>query len=86
MLDWKPGAAFGPTEIRDLRLALERACRALEFAFPNGDIDAPTREQLAIFILELAAAGEASPARLSAEALRSMPPFEAAHLVSVRAA
>jgi hypothetical protein len=59
-----------------LEEALDRACRALRFAFPDG-VDAGTQARLMGSILRAASRGERSPAGLSACALGQLPAFPA---------
>jgi hypothetical protein len=68
------GLMFTSLQIRAMQEALRRACAALAFAFP-ADVDEATRARLARHILASAGAGETDPARLSAAALRALPPL-----------
>jgi hypothetical protein len=71
-------AVFDQTDIAAMRKALHGACDALAFAFlMEGTVDSETRELLARSILEAARVGERNPGRLSALALRRLPPREA---------
>jgi hypothetical protein len=66
---------FTADDISRMRQALTRACAALAFAFPMGEVDSATRETLARAIIEVADAGETNPMRLSSEVLRKLPPL-----------
>jgi hypothetical protein len=69
---------YDQTDIAAMRKALDGACDALSFAFLiPGSVDLETREVLARHILADAALGERNPARLSAAALRQLPPRQA---------
>ena len=72
---------FGPQEIAAMRQALDKACRALNFAFSDG-IDASTRLQLARSIISHASAGELRALTLCALALRDLAPKEACYVRS----
>jgi hypothetical protein len=74
MLHSVKGLMFTSMQIRAMQEALRRACAALAFAFPGG-VDAATRARLARHILAGAGGGETDPARLSAAALRALPPL-----------
>jgi hypothetical protein len=71
-------AVFDRSDIAAMRKALDGACDALAFAFIiEGSVDIGTREALARHIIEHATRGERNPGRLSAEALRKLPPGQA---------
>ena len=59
-----------------LEQALDRACDALAFAFPDG-VDASTQAHLMGSIRRAASRGERSPASLSAWALGQLPALSA---------
>jgi hypothetical protein len=69
------GLMFTSLQIRSMQEALRRACAALAFAFPAGAVDDRTKTRLARHILASTAGGEGDPARLSAIALRALPPL-----------
>jgi hypothetical protein len=58
-------AAFDPSAVRAMSIALEEVCRALQV---NGDQRA--REAMAVRIIELARRGERDPGRLRDRVLR----------------
>jgi hypothetical protein len=69
---------FEQSDIAAMRKALDGACDALSFAFLiEGSVDIGTREALARYIIEHATIGERNPGRLSAAALRKLPPRQA---------
>lgn len=66
---------FDQTDIARMQCALQNALHALAFAYCENDLPDPvTREELARAIIRLAGRGERSIERLSAHALRALPP------------
>ena len=74
------GPIFFQEDLSAMRDALERACDALSFAYPNGT---PTyiKERLAESIVDFAAEGERSPGSLCTLSLGRLQPAEGIHLL-----
>jgi hypothetical protein len=68
--------AFSPEDFASMRTALDNACRALAFAFPDG-VDVPTQSLLTRSIHQHARLGLRNPMLLSSHALRELPPMAA---------
>jgi hypothetical protein len=81
MRDRVEGPIFNQTEIDAMRRALARSCAVLEYGVSKRKTDGEVREFLARAILKSAEIGEMDPLRLSAAALRQLPPIKAVHNV-----
>jgi hypothetical protein len=75
------GPVFDQTAIAAMRRALARSCAVIECGVGKRKTDSEVREFLACAILKSAESGEMDPLRLSAAALRQLPPIKAVHNV-----
>lgn len=70
--------AYSREDVALMREALEAACKALSFAYPQG-VDKQVRRQLACSISADLANGELRPNELCGAALRNLPPAVATY-------